>query len=496
MEKFEKLGMSKELLDVIKKAGFEKPSEIQEKAIPLAMEGKDIIGGSATGSGKTFAFSTPIIEKLVPNQHVQALVMCPTRELAEQVSESINFFARNKKLNVLSVYGGVSIEPQIRKLAIADVVVGTPGRILDHINRKTLRLDEVKFLVLDEVDRMFDMGFQKDVQRILRECPEERQTMLFSATISNDIDYLAHKYTKDAVEVSVESYVDHSKLEQVYYDVPSRKKFSLLVHLLKDEKSELVMVFCNTRSNVDFVEKNLKKNGVDAIAIHGGLSQNQRSRVIKKFHGEGVHVLVCTDVAARGLDIKGVSHVYNYDTPADSADYVHRIGRTARAGEKGKAITILSDRDYDNFRRVKRNDDLKIKPLDLPEIEIVSITVPERKHSGGRGFGGRGRSFGGRSKNSGRYSGNSGRYSGSRSYGRESRSDSSSSSKRPFHRSKAYSRDSKKSYSNRSSNDSRKSYGNSSRVDRDKPRRSSGREGFRGRKRSYSDRPKRSYNKR
>ena len=340
MEKFTKLGLSKELTDVLKEFKFTEPSEIQEKAIPVALAGKDIIGGSATGSGKTLAFSSSIIEKLKKNGYVQALILTPTRELAEQVAKSIRDFGKNKQLNVLAIYGGVSIEPQIRKMGITDIVVGTPGRILDHINRRTLRLDKVKFLVLDEVDRMLDMGFRRDVERIIRECPKNRQTMMFSATISVDLDYLAKKYTKQPVEIAVESYVDPTKLKQIYYDVPDNKKFSLLVNLLKNEDADLVMVFCNTRRNVDFITENLIKNGIAAKAIHGRIDQKKRIRILEEFHKKGLGVLVCTDVAARGLDIKGVSHVYNYDSPIESKDYIHRVGRTARASATGIAFYL------------------------------------------------------------------------------------------------------------------------------------------------------------
>ena len=373
MEKFEKLGLSQAILEVLNELRFTQPTEIQEKAIPLAMAGKDIIGGSATGSGKTLAFASPIIEKLQPNKTVQALVLTPTRELAEQVSDSIKGFSKNKSLKVLPVYGGVSINEQIRKIPSADVIVGTPGRILDHLDRFTLDFKNVKFLVLDEVDRMFDMGFQRDVEKILFKCPKQRQTMLFSATISSSIDHLAKKHTQDAVEVAVESYVDHSKLKQIYYDVPNNMKFSLLVHLLKNERSGLVMVFCSTRRNVDFVANNLKKNNIKAVAIHGGLAQNKRSRIMKDFQDGGMHVLVCTDVAARGLDIAGVSHIYNYDLPTSSDDYIHRIGRTARAGKEGIAISLLSGRDYENFDAIKRDDSLKIEPEKLPHVERVEV---------------------------------------------------------------------------------------------------------------------------
>ena len=412
-KKFAKLGLSKEMLDVLDEAGFEAPTEIQEKAIPLALEGKDIIGGSATGSGKTLVFAAPIIENLKPSQHVQALILAPTRELAEQIAESIKQFSKNKKLNVTSVYGGVDIVPQMKRIARADVVVATPGRVLDHINRRTLRLDHVRFLVLDEVDRMFDMGFHRDVERIIDHCSKQRQTMLFSATISADIDYLAKKHTKNPVEIAVKSYVDHSKLKQIYYDVPPQLKFSLLVHLLKKETSDLVMVFCSTRRNVDFVVDNLNQLKLHAQAIHGGLAQNKRKRVLESFHGKGANILVCTDVAARGLDIKGVSHVYNYDLPPTSNDYIHRIGRTARAGKAGKAISILASRDYENFGMITRDDSLKIDKEELPFLERVMVRK-ETGNSSGR-FGGESR---GPRNSSGRFGGRS---QGGRDSGRSNR---------------------------------------------------------------------------
>ncbi len=389
MEKFTKLGLSTELVDVLRDSGFKEPSEIQEKAIPYLLEGKDLIGGSATGSGKTLAFASPILENLVPNGKIQALILTPTRELAEQVATSVRDFGKNKNLNVLAVYGGVRIEPQMKKLYSTDILVGTPGRILDHLSRGSLRLHNVKFLVLDEVDRMFDMGFHRDVERILHECPKDRQTMLFSATISSEIDYLAQKYTKDAVEISVESHVDPSKLKQVYYDVPDNKKFSLLVHLLNEEESNFVLVFCSTRRNVDFVANNLIRNGIKAKAIHGGLDQKKRLRVLDEFKKQGVGVLVCTDVAARGLDIQDVTHVYNYDVCPDSKDYIHRIGRTARAGKEGKAVTILAHRDYENFSSLTKGGELNIAAEELPQLEVVHIRIDfdNNRGSGRRDFG-------------------------------------------------------------------------------------------------------------
>lgn len=375
MEKFTKLGLTKELTDVFRQFGFKEPSEIQEKAIPLALAGRDIIGGAMTGSGKTLVFASTIIENLKPNGKIQALILTPTRELAEQVATSIRNFGKNKRLNVLAVYGGMNINSQIRELHSTDVLVATPGRLIDHLNRRTLRLDGIKFLVLDEVDRMFDMGFRRDVETIIHECPNKRQTMLFSATISPEIDYLSKKYTSNPVEVSVKSHVDASKLQQVYYDVPDYQKFSLLVTLLKNENADLVMVFCNTRRNVDFIANNLISLGINAKAIHGGIEQNKRIKVLDDFHKKGLGVLVCTDVASRGLDIKGVSHVYNYEVPSDSKDYIHRIGRTARAGKEGKAITILASRDYENFNNLLSSGDTNITPEELPEIKMFRVIL-------------------------------------------------------------------------------------------------------------------------
>lgn len=412
MEKFEKLGMSNEILEALNKIGFKEPTEIQEKAIPLALAGKDIIGGSATGSGKTLAFASAIIQNINPDGKVKSLILTPTRELAEQVADSIREFSMKKKLNVNAIYGGVDIKPQIRLLSHTDIVVGTPGRILDHLNRRTLDLSRVKFLVLDEVDRMFDMGFHKDVEKIISQCPKNRQTMLFSATISSNIDHLAKKYTKNPAEVSVNSHVDPSKLEQVYYNVEPYMKFSLLVNLLKQEHSDLVMVFCNTRNNVDFVANNLIRNGISAKAIHGGMEQNKRLRVLSEFHGKGVTVLVCTDVAARGLDIKDVSHVYNYDLPKSSDDYIHRIGRTARAGEDGIAISLLCNKDYDNFNKILEDEHIKIKEVKIHKFDMINVnTDMERKRGGfpqrgnSRGYQGNNQSRGPSNNRSG-YQGN------------------------------------------------------------------------------------------
>ncbi len=370
---FKELGISEEVLRVIQEEGFEKPSEIQSKTIPLVIEGKDVIGGSATGSGKTLAFAAGIIKNCEHGRGVQTLILTPTRELAEQVSISIKHFSKHKHLKIISVYGGVSINPQIEALRRADVVVGTPGRILDHLERDTLILDSLKILVLDEADRMLDMGFIDDVVKIIRACPKQRQTLLFSATIYDEVVMIASKYMHNPIEVSAESHVDPKKLHQVFYDVPDNMKFSLLVHLLKKEKSDLVMVFCNTRKNTGFVVKYLCSSGIPAVAVHGGFSQDKRDRTMQDFHSKRIKVLVCTDVAARGLDIPGISHVYNYDLPKNSKDYVHRIGRTARAGKEGMAINILASRDYENFSKIQEDESLNITKEEMPRVERIFI---------------------------------------------------------------------------------------------------------------------------
>jgi ATP-dependent RNA helicase DeaD len=384
MEKFKELNIEKPILQALQEEGFETPTEIQEKSIPSAIAGKDLLAGSATGSGKTLAFGAGIIQNSTKGEGIQALILTPTRELAQQVKEALKRFSKHKPLTISAVYGGMPIDRQFRRLRIADIVVGTPGRVLDHIKRKTIKLNNVKTLVLDEADRMLDMGFIDDVERIIKNVPKERQTLLFSATIHGMVANIIEKYLNDPVKIEVQSHVDPTKLTQGYYDVPDPLKFSLLVHLLKEEKSGLVMVFCNTRHNTDFVANNLKGLGIAAEAIHGGFTQGKRNKILEKFHSQKVLTLVCTDVAARGLDIPDISHVYNYDLPIDPKDYIHRIGRTARAGKDGIAVNILASRDHDNFGRVLQENKIEIPKLEMPRIERIQLNWREkpRKFSG------------------------------------------------------------------------------------------------------------------
>jgi len=443
MEKFIELGLSDHLIESISKLGHDTPTEIQKKSIPIILERQDVVAESSTGSGKTLAFGCGIIEQVEPGRGLQALVLTPTRELAEQVKQALWELAIGKKLRIMAVYGGVSINPQISQLAKADVVVATPGRMLDHLGRGTVNTKNIKVVVLDEADCMLDMGFIEDVQEIMEACPVNRHTMMFTATVSPKLRKLANHQLNKPKEIFAESQVDPSKLTQGYFNISRKEKIPLLLHLLKAEEKGLAMVFCNTRRHTDYVAKNLKANDIDAIAIHGGLSQNKRLKNIKSFSGNHFSVLVCTDVAARGIHVDGISHVYNYDIPRDPTDYVHRIGRTARAGEEGQVFNFLSSSERQDFRRIEgENRSFKIGCIDLPNFQRVDLVgSPQgdkrrgnfrggsgnfRGRSGGRSGnrssgGNRGRSFGGNGRSFGGNSGGNGRsFGGNRGQGENS----------------------------------------------------------------------------
>ncbi|MBR9704119.1 DEAD/DEAH box helicase [Candidatus Pacearchaeota archaeon] len=429
MDKFEELlGKDCPLLKSIRERQFTEPTEIQEKSIPKVLDGKNVIGGASTGSGKTLAFGAGLNKNVKKDNGIQGLVLAPTRELAEQIRKELEDLLKFKDLKIISIYGGVPINPQIKELMYADIVVGTPGRIIDHIQRNSINLSKINTLVLDEADRMLDMGFRDDVILIVNKCPKKRQTLLFSATISEDIIYLSKKFIDKSVEVSAEQQVDPKKLKQIFYDIEDSLKFSLLKHLLENEKSHLVMIFCNTRNNVDFVANNLSRSNIEAIPIHGGFSQDKRNKVLDSFHKNQVNVLVATDVAARGLHIDNVSHVYNYDIPPNLKEYIHRIGRTARAGAEGKVINVLASRDYENFRNILKGD-FDIKSEKTPYVEKQRLKwIPDRNNNRDRkdnnSRGSYSRSSGGSSygRNSG--SSNYKKSSGSSSYGRNSSSSS------------------------------------------------------------------------
>jgi ATP-dependent RNA helicase DeaD len=381
--KFEDMNIEKSVLGSLDDIGFKEPTNIQAETIPKIKEGHDVIGQSKTGSGKTAAFGIPLVEKVVKGQKIQALVLAPTRELALQIAGVIEDLSRFKGLYVQTVYGGVSMNPQIFGLRKAEIVVGTPGRILDHMQRGNLKLDNIKIFVLDEADKMINMGFIEDIERIERHMPKDRQTLLFSATMPDNLLRMTKKFTRNAERIKTKTTLEEHVLKQYYCDIDYKRKFSLLVHLIKKEDPELAIVFCNTRRDVDLVSRNLQYNDIKAKGLHGGLSQHQREKVMEKFHKGVIRFLVATNVAARGLDIQNVTHIFNYDVPKDSEEYTNRIGRTARAGEKGKAISFLTRKDHESFRRIIRDFSYDIEKMEVSNFKILPFKKYESKRRSG-----------------------------------------------------------------------------------------------------------------
>ena len=372
--KFEELEINKKIIEKTIEEGFEELTPIQERCIPEIIKGRDVVGQAETGSGKTLAFCIPLLEKIVPKQGVQAVVITPTRELCVQITDEFKKFGKGLEIRTTSIYGGVNIKPQIKNLQFSQVVIGTPGRMLDHIRRNTIDLNNVCFFVLDEIDKMFEMGFIDDVEKIIKNIPRKRQTLMFSATISNETNDLIIKHSNNSKIVRTKSNVDSNKLKQFYYNINEKNhKFSLLVHLLKKNREELSIVFCGTRKEADVLGKNLKYHSIPATVIHGGMTQNKRSDSLNALKNKRSKVLVATDVAARGLDIKNVKSIYNYDVPIIPKDYTHRIGRTARAGEEGIAITLLTRRDYVNFRKVQKYNEHRIEEKKIPDFKLFSL---------------------------------------------------------------------------------------------------------------------------
>ncbi|KOF10938.1 DEAD/DEAH box helicase [Planococcus glaciei] len=352
--------------------GFEEATPIQEGTIRLGMEGKDIIGQAQTGTGKTTAFGIPLIEKIdTKDGNVQGLVIAPTRELAIQVSEELYRLGQDKNVRILSVYGGQEISRQIRALKNRpQIIVGTPGRLLDHINRRTLKLDNVNTLILDEADEMLNMGFIEDIQTIMSSVPEDRQTLLFSATMPDAIRRIAEKFMKTPEIVKIKSKeMTVENIEQFYVKSVEREKFDILSRLINVQQPELAIIFGRTKRRVDELAKALNIRGYVAEGIHGDLSQAKRMSVLKQFKAGKVDILVATDVAARGLDISGVSHVYNFDIPQDPESYVHRIGRTGRAGKKGVAVTFVTPREMGYLSIVERTTKKKMEALIPPTAD-------------------------------------------------------------------------------------------------------------------------------
>lgn len=378
--KFEDLKLDDRILRAVADMGFEETSPIQVKAIPLALEGTDIIGQAQTGTGKTAAFGIPLLEKVDPKlKKLQAVVLCPTRELAIQVAEEIRRLAKYMHgIKVLPVYGGQEIVKQIRSLKDGtQVIIGTPGRVMDHMRRKTIRVEEVHTVVLDEADEMLNMGFLEDMETILGQLPETRQTMMFSATMSPAILEIARKFQKDPETVKVvKKDLTVPKVTQYYYEVKQKNKVEVLSRLLDLYAPKLSVVFCNTKKGVEEVVDALQGRGYFAEGLHGDLKQIQRDRVMNSFRNGKTDILVATDVAARGIDVDDVEAVFNYDIPQDDEYYVHRIGRTGRAGREGKAFSLVVGKEVYKMRDIQRYCKTRIIPQAIPSLnDITSIKV-------------------------------------------------------------------------------------------------------------------------
>jgi len=368
---FQEFNLSPKVLRAITEMGFEEATPIQAKTIPLAIEGRDLIGQAQTGTGKTAAFGVPLVDKIdIQEEKIVALIMCPTRELAIQVAEEIGKLGRFKGIRSLPIYGGQDIVKQIRALKKKpQIIIGTPGRLLDHINRKTIKLDGVETVVLDEADEMLDMGFMEDIQSILSLVPEDRHTMLFSATMPANIQKLAQQFLRNPEHVSViPKQVSAPTISQAYMEVHEKQKFEALSRLIDMESPDLAIVFGRTKRRVDELSEALQKRGYAAEGLHGDLSQNQRDNVMRKFRDGSIDVLVATDVAARGLDVSGVSHVINFDLPQDPESYVHRIGRTGRAGKEGTAWTFVTPREIDHLHFIEKVTRHRIPKKPLPSV--------------------------------------------------------------------------------------------------------------------------------
>jgi ATP-dependent RNA helicase DeaD len=379
---FSELGLSPEILKAVDKLGFEQASPIQAESIPLLLTGKDIVGQSQTGSGKTAAFAIPAIEKTDPNKRVpQVLILCPTRELAVQVSEEVHKLAFFKRgIHALPIYGGQSYERQFMGLRQgAQIIIGTPGRVMDHMRRGTLRLDTVKVAILDEADVMLNMGFREDIETILQSVPKERQTVFFSATMPKPIRDLIEKYSREPQSVRIEQKaLTVATIDQVYYEVDRRFKVELLTRLVDIHDLKLGIVFCNTKRMVDELADHLEAAGYSADRLHGDMTQAQRDRVMNKFRKSGLEFLIATDVAARGIDVDDVQVVFNYDLPYDPEDYVHRIGRTGRAGRSGRAISFVAGRELFQIRNIERFTNQRIQRGRVPtqaEVEEARENV-------------------------------------------------------------------------------------------------------------------------
>ncbi|MFC1670121.1 DEAD/DEAH box helicase [Spirochaetota bacterium] len=378
LEKFQELGLSESTLKELHKKGFEEPTEIQAKTIPILLNSDiDIIGQAQTGTGKTAAFGLPLIERMEKNsKSIQALILVPTRELAIQVSEEINSFKGKKKFQIIPIYGGQSMPDQLRRLNRGvDIVVGTPGRVFDHIRRKSLKLDNVSYVVLDEADEMLNMGFIDEVEEILEHTNKDRRTLLFSATMPDRIKKVAKKYMRNyEIIATKKGQLTVDLTDQIYFETAPSDRFESLCRIIDIESEFYGLIFCRTKVSVDELTNKLIDRGYAADGIHGDLSQHLRERILTKFKNQRIRILVATDVAARGIDVENLSHVINYALPQGPESYIHRIGRTGRAGKRGIAITFISPEEYRKLMHIKKITKTDIRKEKLPGAsEIIKI---------------------------------------------------------------------------------------------------------------------------
>ena len=397
---FAALGLDPRIASALAALGYEEPTPVQRAAIPPLLEGRDVLAQAATGTGKTAAFALPLLSRVNTSakgaERTSALILVPTRELAMQVAEAVHRYGKPMGVSALAVYGGSSMEMQVRALKRGvDVVIATPGRALDHIRRHTLQMSSLKTVVLDEADEMLDMGFAEDLEAILEATPKSRQTALFSATLPPRIASIAKRQLRDPVLVTIDREIvpqgESARVRQVAYIVPRAHKMTALARVLDIEQPTSAIVFCRTRTEVDELSETLMARGLRADALHGGLSQDQRDRVMTKFRTRKTDLLIATDVAARGLDVKHVSHVVNFDVPADAESYVHRIGRTGRAGREGVAITLAEPREHRLLRNIERMTSQRIEIAQVPTVDdlrahrlqLVRTTLRETIMEGG-----------------------------------------------------------------------------------------------------------------
>ena len=384
---FSKLGLADELVQGILATGYTAPTAIQERAIPLAIAGRDIIGCAQTGTGKTAAFALPMLNHFLkhkrPERRTRGLVLTPTRELAQQVEEFVTGYGRFTHMNSLAVFGGVSMENQIKHLHRGvDIVVATPGRLIDHLNRRTVDLSHVEIFVLDEADRMFDMGFIADVRKIIARIPAKRQTLLFSATMSKEVRELTASIQHNPEFIQIgEQRRPVETVKQHFYSASQERKLDLLFHMLRSEEMDSVLIFSRTKHGADKITRKLERGGMKAVAIHSNRTQAQRQRALAGFKQGQYKIMVATDIAARGIDVEGISHVVNYDTPTFAEDYIHRIGRTGRAAATGDAVTFVSNQEHKYFKSIERYTDKQFDLKRYPGFDYAAKQpVPEKLH--------------------------------------------------------------------------------------------------------------------